>query len=152
LVYGNALATIGRPEEGLPYISAAVQNRRRNRPGTRYLGQMLEEQALVLIDLGRYNEAERLFHEADEIRDKIGQKPDAKYAAPRLKLALATSNTDRANDLIERFYGSVSDAASLTIDLLRNLAARAELALLRNDGRTAAQLAHRLSGQIESSH
>jgi serine/threonine-protein kinase len=152
LVYGNALGTIGRPEDALRYISDAVQNRRRNRPGTMYLGQMLEDQAVALTELGRFEDARWLFQEADQIRTKVGQKQDAKYAAPRLKLALATGSIDTANDLIERVYGPLADSAPISIALLRNMAARAELALLRNDGKTAVLLAHRLADRVASSH
>jgi serine/threonine-protein kinase len=152
LVYGNALAAMGRPEDALHYISDAVQNRRRNRPGTHYLGEMLGDQAAVLTDLGHYEDARRLFAEADQIRAKVGQKQDTKYAAPRLKLALATGSINPAADLIERIYGPVHDSPVLSIGLLRNLAARAELALLRSDGKAAIELAHRLADQVASSH
>jgi hypothetical protein len=117
-----------------------------------YLGQMLEDQAVALTELGRFEDARWLFQEADQIRTKVGQKQDAKYAAPRLKLALATGSIDTANDLIERVYGPLADSAPISIALLRNMAARAELALLRNDGKTAVLLAHRLADRVASSH
>jgi serine/threonine-protein kinase len=145
LEYGNALAALGRPEDALRYISDAVENRRRNRPGTMYLGQMLENRGSVLTDLGHYDEAAHLFEEANEIRNKIGQRQDVKYAAPRLKLALATGAADTADDFITRFYGPVEETAPLSIALLRNLAARSELALLRGDSKTAIAHAHRLA-------
>jgi len=49
---GMALETIGLPEQALRFVSDAVENRRKNRPGTQYLGQMLESQASVLIGPG----------------------------------------------------------------------------------------------------
>ena len=57
LMYGEALRDSGHLEEGLASISRAVENRRKNRPGTRYLGQMLISQASAFADLGEYEKA-----------------------------------------------------------------------------------------------
>ncbi len=152
LQYGMALQTIGRPEEALGYVSDAVENRRKNRPGTLYLGRMLENQASVLIDLGRYPQARQLLEEAGRIRVKVGQKEDRNYFVPRLKLALAQGDADEAGRLIERFYAPVPDAAPMSIQLLQNMQARAQLALLKNDGKTAVSIAHHLADVIRSSH
>ena len=152
LQYGSALQAVGRPGEALRYISDAVENRRKNRPGTRYLAQMLQNQASVLIELGRYRNARQLLEEAGQIRAKVGQKEDRSYMAPRIKLALAEGNVGEATGLIERFYGPVPDSAPVSIRLLQNMQARAELALLANDGEKAISTAHRLAEVIQSSH
>jgi tetratricopeptide (TPR) repeat protein len=152
LQYGSALRTVGRPEEALRYISDAVENRRKNRPGTRYLAQMLQNQASVLIELGRYRNARQLLEEAGQIRAKVGQKEDRNYMAPRIKLALAEGNAGEATGLIERFFGPVPDSAPVSIRLLQNMQARGELALLGNDGKKAIATAHRMAEVIRSSH
>ncbi|HWC98772.1 MAG TPA: protein kinase [Candidatus Sulfopaludibacter sp.] len=151
LQYGMALQAVGRPEEALANISKAVENRRRNRPGTRYLGQMIEDEALVLVDLGRSTQARQLLEEAAAIRTKVGKKIDANYLVPRIKLALASADPADAAAVVERNYGAVPESGPLTLDLLNHLEARAEIALLQGDGAAAVALARRLSGIIAAS-
>lgn len=152
LQYGMALEAYGRPEDGLRDVVAAVANRRRNRPGTRYLAQMIENQALVLAELGRYQEAERLVEEAAGIRAKVGFKIDINHMSARFKLYLLRGSAEEASGLIESFYGPVPDSTKITPKLLRNVEARAEVALARGDGKTAISMAQRLSGIIHSNH
>ena len=152
LQYGRGLHANGRPEEALRSISQAVQNRRKNRPGTRYLAQMIEDQALVLIDLGHYLEADRLLRESEQIHNKVGQKLDINYETPRLKLALSKGDLENASALLDRFYGPLPESLALSGSLLSNMENRTELALLRNDGKSAIVIAHRLAGLIESTH
>ena len=151
LQYGVALGANGRPEEALDSISRAVDNRRKHRPGTRYLGQMLEDQALMLLVLGRPQKAEQMLDEASAIRNKVGGKIIPHYLVPRIKLAMALNKLDEAAGLVERHYGAVSDTAPLSVDFLRNLETRAELALLKKDGKTAIVLAERAVRMIIAS-
>ena len=151
LQYGMALHANGRPEEALEYVSQAVENRRRNRPGTRYLGQMLENEALVLIELGQYRKAEQLLGEAAAIRKAVGKKFENNYLTPNIRLALAVGRLDEAADLIERYYGAVPEHAPLSLAFLNNLETRAEMALFRNDGRTAVTMAGRAADAIAAS-
>ena len=151
LQYGMALEANGRPEEALDYISKAVENRRRNRPGTRFLGQMLEDQALVLIELGGYQKAEEALAEAAVIRTKVGKKMEMNYLVPRIRLALALGKPEEAADLTERYYGAVADAAPLSLEFLKNLESRAEIALLKNNGQLAIAMAGRVVDAIAAS-
>jgi len=152
LQYGMALEMAGRPEEALRYISDAVANRRKNRPGTRYLAQMMEDQALVLVDLGRYREAQQLLRESEQIHTKVGVKLNANYLAPRLRLAFAQGELDEAGALLDRYYGLLPDSAALGGTFLSNLENRTQLALRRKDGKSAIALSHQLASAIESSH
>jgi serine/threonine-protein kinase len=151
LQYGMALEVVGQPEAALANISRAVENRRRNRPGTRYLGQMIEDQALVLIDLGHSAQAAQLLEEAAGIRAKVGKSMDANYLTPRINLALAAGDPTDAAAIVERYYGAVPNSAPLSIELLKNLEARAEIALLKGDGTAAVAMARRASDAIAAS-
>ena len=51
--YGMALSALGHPEEALKYVTAALQNRQKNRPWTIYTSRMLQDQAGILLDLGQ---------------------------------------------------------------------------------------------------
>ncbi len=152
LQYGMALQAYGQPEEALAYVTQAVENRRRNRPGTRYLGQMLEDQAQILLDLGRYEKVAQLLAEAAEIKKKVGGKMDANFITPQIGLDLALEKPGEAADLIERHYGPVPDSAPVSLDFLRNLDARAKVALATRDGKTAVAMTGRTLETIDAGH
>ncbi len=151
LMYGEALVNSGQFEQGLVSISQAVENRRKNRPGTRYLAQMLGSQASVLADLGEYEKARLCLDESAAISQKVGFKTPLDYAAARLKLAFDLNKPDEASSIIESFYGPLPDRAPLSLDLLRNLNARAQLALLKNDPTRAIALARRMTEVVSAS-
>ncbi len=151
LQYGMALQAYGRPEEALDYVTQAVENRRRNRPGTRYLGQMLEDQAQILLDLGRHQKVAQLLAEAAEIKKKVGGKVDSNYVTPQIGLDLALGKPQEAADLIEHHYGPVPESVAVSLDLLRNLDARATVALDTRDGKTAVAMTERTFATIASS-
>ena len=104
------------------------------------------------MDLGRYESAGQVLEAAYRIRVKVGQKADKNYIVPRLKLAIAQSDAGQARRLIEDYYGPIPDSAPISIRLLQNMQAHAELALLTNDGKMAASIGHRLNETIRSSH
>ena len=141
LEYGRALANEGRWEEGLTYVEKAVENRRKNRPGTRFLAQMLELQANILLDMGRYAEAQGLMDEADAIAQKV------KYPTPyiavdeRARLMIATGHAREADPALEAFHPVAALPGALDLDSLRIEISRAENALARGDAETAARLA-----------
>lgn len=148
--YGGTLWASGRAEEGLEYISRAVENRRKNRPGTRYLGQMLELQALVWLEIGQYEDARRALDEALAISRKVGFKPGQDYVTAQLILASRSLRPQDAVAFIDEILGPIPKDRSLSRSLLRNLLSRSELALLY-DPVTAAGLARRASDVIVSS-
>jgi len=146
---GEALAASGQLENGLESISRAVANQRKSRPGGRFLGQLLTLQASVLADLGSYEEAQRCLDEAAAMQKKAGFKLGSDYTAARLKLAFALDKLDEAASIIESSYGLLAEPVSL--DFLRNLAARMQLALAKNDAANALLLATRLSDTVTAS-
>jgi len=150
LLYGDALRDSGHPEEGLAMISRAVENRRKNRPGTRYLGQMLISQASAFADLGEYEKARLCLDEVDALSKKAAFKLPTGYAAARLKLAFDLKQPEEASAVIDSFYGPAPDNAPLSLDLLGNLAARAQLALNMKDPSGALRWA-RISDAVTAS-
>jgi hypothetical protein len=142
LQYGMALDSFGRPEAALQAVSQAVENRRRNRPGTRYLGQMLEDQAAIFVEVGRLKEAEQNLAEAAAIRIKVSaDKVNENYLIPRVNLALALNRPGDAAEVVERYYAGVADSPQPSYRMLNKLRAQAEIALLRNDAKTALSMA-----------
>src|SRR5262249_26337633 len=62
--YGRALYRFGRLEESNQVLSQAAANLRKYRPGSGHLATILDLQAPVLTDLGRYKEAQAAIDEA----------------------------------------------------------------------------------------
>ena len=85
------------------HISKAVNNRRANRPGTAYLAQMLEDQAEVLVELGRFDAAKQALVEAEAIREKVHVTANEDYLRGRLRLALEERNLPEATALLEKY-------------------------------------------------
>ena len=144
LQYGMGLAANGRPEEALDEISQAVQNRRAHRPGTAYLAQMLEDEAGVLVDLGRFPEAEQSLREAEAIHAKTRSKLNDNYLNPRIRLAIGQHRLAEAAALVEKNYGAVALDAPVSTALMRNLITRAEIALHKQDGETAIRMSQQV--------
>jgi serine/threonine-protein kinase len=148
LQLGMALEARDRPEEALREISAAVKNRQEHRPGTVYLAQMMEDEALVLIELGRLPEAERELSSAEQIRRKVNSKLTANFAIPRVQLELVRHHTGEALSLVERYYGPVNAEGQRSHDAMRNLLFRAEIAAQNRDGRSVASLMKQLQARL----
>jgi len=151
LVYGFALANAGRPEDGLVYISKAIENRRKNRPGTRYLGQMLEQEAAVLLDLGRYAEAQRAVDEAGVIAKRVNVPPTYLQAKDHARLLIAAGRASDADAALDAFHPQAPEAGTLSLDTIRLLTARAEVALARHDGDSAQRLAAQVDRDLSGS-
>lgn len=151
LQYGETLAFSGQQDKGLSYISRAIQNRRRNRPGTRYLAQMLDSQALLLSNLGENEAAQQSLNEATAISRAVGFNRGKDFLAAQIILALNSNNPAAAMALVESGFGPLHPNDALTKDLLKNLYWRSDLALLNNDPLTAAALATRGLNLVKSS-
>ena len=141
LEYGRALANAGRWEDGLSYVEKAVENRRKNRPGTRYLAQMLQLQAYILLDMGRYAEAQRLMDEADAISQKVKYPTPYIAADERARLLIATGHAREADSALAAFHPAAPLPGALDIDSLRVEVSRAEIALALGDSEKAGRLA-----------
>ncbi|MBZ5719796.1 MAG: protein kinase [Acidobacteriia bacterium] len=151
LEYGRSLAYAGRLEEGLAYVSKAVENRRKNRPGTRYLAQMFEQQASILLELGRYADAQRLMDEADVINKKVSYPTPYIVADDRARLLIATGRVNDADSALNAFHPSAPAPGAMALDALKVLASRAEIALARGDGESAARLSAQVVQEISGS-
>ena len=150
LEYGRALANAGRWEEGLVYVLKAVENRRKNRPGTRYLSQMLLLQASILIDVGRYAEAERVLDDARDIAKKVNYPTTYMAADERARLLIATGRAGEADAALDAFHPATPVPGTLELDSWRVHVARAENALARGDNQLAAQLAAKVLQEVSA--
>jgi serine/threonine-protein kinase len=130
LEYGWALARIGRIEEGLESIMAAVKNRRKNRPGTRFLAAMLEYQARVLIETGDYAGAASALDEASAILDKMHDTADWRCADYRARLFLTVGRIEDAAPLVK---AAEALAGASNIRSLRARALQVEWSRARGD-------------------
>jgi serine/threonine protein kinase len=151
LVYGFDLANFGRLEDGLAYISKAIENRQKNRPGTRYLSQMLEQQASALIDLGRYADAQRAIDEAGLIATHVKAPPTYLGAKDRARLLIAADRPGEADAALDAFHPPAPEAGTLSLDELRLLTSRAEVALARHDGQAAERMAAQVNSDLSGS-
>ena len=146
--YGNGLAAAGRLEEALSQISTAVKNRREHRPGTAYLSTMLEDQAEVLVELGRFREAKTALAESEDIRRKANIPANDGYLRPRVRLALEQARFADARNLLDKYAGPIRTGAPVTVGLVRNFYARAEIALEAKEYGTAILLARDLRKRL----
>lgn len=151
---GSLLIRMGRIEDGLSDVQEAIANRRRNRPGTIPLAQFLEVAASARIEIGDFAEAVRNLDESRAIREKAGQKaPSQQFdsnIAPRIQLALAQEDHDRAAELL----GQLSAAAStekLDLQQVSNTLLTAEFQLATNHPAEAVALASNVQKNIEAS-
>ena len=133
LEYGFALTRIGKPEEGLKYISRAVENRRKNRPGTRYLGQMLECQANALLDLGRESAAQMLLDEAMAITKQVNVPPSYLQVEDRVRLLIAAGNTAETGAVLGTFKAAQPAPGTPSLNSLNIGVLRAQAALAQKD-------------------
>jgi serine/threonine-protein kinase len=150
LEYGRSLAHAGRWEEGLTYVEKAVENRRKNRPGTRYLAQMLYLQASILTDIGHYEESGHLLDEADAIAKKVNYPTPHIAADERARLLIATGRAGEADSALDAFHPPTPVPGALELDSWRVHVSKAENALARGDNELAAQLAERVLQELSA--
>ncbi len=154
LDYGFALVRAGDAEAGLAEIQQAIDNRRRHRPGTAYLAQMLESAAIALIQLDRGKEADAFLDEAEAIRRSVNQSPGSvvwnAHVAARVRRALDEGQVTIARDWLAQYGMSVDPSAGESVEqILRNLL-EAEIELeAGNYEKVQSATAHAL-GQINS--
>ncbi len=152
LQYGMALASYGRPQDGLVQVSAAVANRRLHRPNTVYLAQMLEDRAAIYLDLDRLAEARADLADAEAIRVKVRMKLDDNFLTPRIRLAIRRQELKEAESLLSRYYGPAQISPAMPLNALRALSLRSELCLAKGDPNGAVALAQQLRVRIQAHH
>jgi eukaryotic-like serine/threonine-protein kinase len=145
LEHGFALVRAGDPAAGLADIEAAIDNRRRHRPGTLYLAQMLEYAALALFQLGRTAEIDALLQEAAQIRTDANQARGIPtwnlHVNLRARLAAATGQEELARQWLAEFALSVDPHVGLSLEQIDEAVLRAELMLELGDFPAAAAAA-----------
>ncbi len=151
LEYGWALARSGRLEEGLDSIAQAVANRRKNRPGTRFLAVMLEYQARMLIETGEYLEAQKLLDEAAGILRQTKDTTDWRNSYYRAKLLLAMGKAEDAARWMVPASASGAAPGPLSPASLRDASLRAEVAVARRNAGAAVAIAAKLREQVTGS-
>ena len=152
LQYGMGLEAAGRLEDALDHISKAVNNRREHRPGTAYLAQMLEVQAEVLVELGRFGAAKEALLENEAIREKVHATVNDGYLRPRLRLALEEGNLAEAEAVLERYAAPIKPNAALSASLIQNFYGSVEIALQSNHPEAAISLARDLRKRLVDAH
>jgi hypothetical protein len=149
------LVRLGRLEEGLADIRSAVENRRRNRPGTLTLAMFLAAQAGAEIEMGRLADAARDLDEEKAILDKIGQKAPSglfdDYFGPRIRLALASGHPKEATQWTSSLYIDTSDSAKLDVGNILNALQIAEVDLANDRDADAKRRAVAVRTLIEQS-
>jgi eukaryotic-like serine/threonine-protein kinase len=155
LEHGNVLARMGRLEEGLADMQAAIDNRRANRPGTLYLATMLESAAMALIDLGRWKQAQANLDEATAIRINGGLAPRTVLhnfnTSQRIRMALAEDRIQDARKLINDYVVDPDEALGISFTAVEQWLLTAEVDLAAGDASAAIEYAQRARGKIETS-
>ncbi|HSV17442.1 MAG TPA: protein kinase [Casimicrobiaceae bacterium] len=154
LEYGWGLERYGDLREGLAYVEQAIANRRRNRPGTQYLGNMLDCAAYALIELGRYADARRYLDESRAIKLKFDKPPAWGFnhnIVLRTRLALAQGNPAEAEHALAELFAVEPVPNTLSLTLAERDLQYAELALAQGDAARATSLAGTVRTRADAS-
>jgi eukaryotic-like serine/threonine-protein kinase len=150
LEYGWALLRSGRLEEGLSYISQAIENRRKNRPGTRYLGQMLEDQTRAFLDLGREAQARKTLDEAETIARQVSAPPNYVRLEDRVRVLVLAGDAEAASSAIRAYEGTMRKSNGMSMESLNVALLKSEVTLARGDAAEAARLAAEISATLKA--
>jgi len=104
-----------------------------------------------LIDLGRYADAQRAIDEAGLIATHVKAPPTYLGAKDRARLLIAADRPGEADAALDAFHPPAPEAGTLSLDELRLLTSRAEVALARHDGQAAERLAAQVNGDLSGS-
>ena len=150
LEYGWALLRSGRLEEGLGYISQAIENRRKNRPGTRFLGQMLEDQTRAFLDLGREAQARKTLDEAEAIARQVSAPPNYVRLEDRVRVLVLAGDAEAASSAIRTYEGTMPKRSGLSLESLNLALLKSEITLVRGDAAEAVRLAADVSATLNA--
>ena len=151
--YGWELANYGALEIGREYLDRAVANRRKNRPNTYPLAQMLQEQAAALTRLGEMEAAKSALDEAYAIhvRNKSSPKVMADYEFPRIEWLLATHQPAEATRIANAMTPVTLEGHKLSANWAATILARARAALESGEADRALTLSTEVRERIEAS-
>jgi eukaryotic-like serine/threonine-protein kinase len=152
---GFSLMRAGALGEGLDEMNAALENRRRNRPGTRYLAIMLEGVADAEIERGRIGAARAALDEAAAIYAKVGvaerTSPYNASVAARIHAELADGRTTEASALLPRYFVEIAPPEGISLTETEYRLLSAEVALAAGDYAQASALARNVRESIAAS-
>ncbi len=157
VLFQNGVVEIraGKTEEGLADVQAAIDNRRRNRPGTMSLAYFLGVAAAAETEMGRIADADRDLKETRAILEKTGQKaPSSSFDAfvnPYVRWLLATERTDDALQSLGQLNVDAADRDGLDSDDIANELMRAEVASAVHREQEAIERARRVRENIQAS-
>jgi tetratricopeptide (TPR) repeat protein/tRNA A-37 threonylcarbamoyl transferase component Bud32 len=152
---GSLLIRMGRIEDGLNDVQAAIANRRHNRPGTIPLAQFLELAASARIEIGDFAQAARDLDEGRAIREKVGQtvpsKPFDGDIVPRIRLALAQGDANHAAELLPQLSTTNVSTDKYDLQQISDALLTAQVHLAANRLVEAAALADIVRQRIKAS-
>jgi len=154
LEYGWGMARYGEVVEGLDNMEQAIANRRRNRPGTQFLANMLDDAAFALIELGRFDEAHRYLDESRAIKLTSERPPAPLFnhnVVMRARLAVAEGRPREAAEMMAEYAVKEPVAGRLSLTGLEVDVARAETALAQSDFIHAADAASNARRRLAAS-
>jgi serine/threonine-protein kinase len=150
-LYGFSLARSGELEDGLHYLAQATTSYRKNRPESAYILSSLERQASVLVNVGRYSEAQNLLDEAAAIRNKLHDETTNLNGnvSVRSELLAALGKGGEAAEVLERFHIENVAAGQTSLTWVQASIAKAEADLAASNGYEAVNLAARVRDELE---
>lgn len=155
LEHGYAQVRLGLLEEGLADITAAIANRRKNRPGTLFLATMLEDAALALVEMGRSPEAVRYLDEAAEIKLSSGlirkAAPFNYSTALRIRMALVGGDVESARSLVGELFVDPDESLGISFTAIEQWLLLAESELAAGNDEAAVELTRRVREKITGS-
>jgi tetratricopeptide (TPR) repeat protein len=134
-------------------MEQAIANRRRNRPNTQYLAAMLDDAAYALVDLGRYEEAQRYVDESRRIKLQFEQPPADTFnhnIVVQTYLFLALGRPQEAQRALSEFYVSPPLPGLLSLSMIELDLEKAEVGLVAGDA-AARGFARSVKEQIAAS-
>ena len=154
IAYGVALGRFGDLEQGLHHISQGVENWRRDRPGTAILAAALDRRAALLVDAGRYHDAQAALDDAAAISQKMQRPPAYLLEEQRLTqaaLLTATNRADEARRLLQGLNAIDVDLGRLSIGWAQRSLANAQVEMALNQTADAQRIAADMTERITHS-
>ena len=142
-LYGEALITSGRVEEGLQTLREADSLVRKLGQRPDLSAPLIERQADGLIEIGRYAEALQLLTQALELRRQVGQSGTPmlnRNVALRTRALMMVGQNMQAENTFASFLAPSKGAASISRPQLAQATTRAELQLAAGNADEAAAL------------
>jgi len=149
-IYGWELAQFGPIEPGMEILSTATAAWRKFRPESDYMLSALERSAYVLVNQGRYTEAQGFIDESAAIRERLHDEttyPNGDVVA-RVALLTALGRADEAEQALARYRVQPPGPSGVSLTAIDRALTLAEISLSRRDFAKARELAERVTQDI----